>query len=485
MKLQTKISLTILPLIIGSILYLGWWSIKTASDGIYNSTYQYMTTVLNSYISDTVMRMQDILKKNGLDTVPSFVKQYQQKAFIAASKVSMPETGHILILKADGRFVFCTVDKKRKVFNNVDQEMLKNITKNPANTFIDHIHMPDGSKEMFVARYFLPWDWIIFLNMSEKEIASAKSQIRNATIFIVVISSLSAFILILLAFRIIFVGPITKLKDAASSIEKRESVVKIDVYSSDELGELARDMEAMSLSIQKYQTEQMNMRKKLESSNKALIVEISERERIEESLKNSEMQVRLLLDSTAEGIYGLDIEGNCTQANRACLNLLGYKSEHELIGKNMHNTIHHTHPGGSPYPVKECRICYTFRKGDGIHVDDEILWRSDGTSFSAEYWSYPIYREKEIVGAVATFLDITSRRRSEEELKKHRTHLEELVRERTTELRTTVNAMSGREIRMAELKEVIRKLRAQMESGGLTPVANDPLKEEGAQIEDC
>ena len=63
MKLQTKISLTILPLVVGSILSLGWWSIKTASDGIYNSTYQYMDTVLNAYISDTVMRLQNILKK--------------------------------------------------------------------------------------------------------------------------------------------------------------------------------------------------------------------------------------------------------------------------------------------------------------------------------------------------------------------------------------------------------------------------------------
>ena len=63
MKLQTKIGLVILPLVIGSILFLGWWSIKTASDGIHNSTYQYMDTVLNAYIADTVVRLQDILKK--------------------------------------------------------------------------------------------------------------------------------------------------------------------------------------------------------------------------------------------------------------------------------------------------------------------------------------------------------------------------------------------------------------------------------------
>jgi len=69
------------------------------------------------------------------------------------------------------------------------------------------------------------------------------------------------------------------------------------------------------------------------------------------------------------------------------------------------------------------------------------------------------------------------RKRAEEELKKHREHLEELVRERTDELQKTINLMAGREVRMAELKETIRKLREQVESAGMTPVADDPLKE--------
>ena len=73
--------------------------------------------------------------------------------------------------------------------------------------------------------------------------------------------------------------------------------------------------------------------------------------------------------------------------------------------------------------------------------------------------------------------DITERKQTEEELEQHREHLEEQVQNRTAELRKMVNLMAGREIRMAELKEAIRKLRAQLEESGLTPVADDPLKE--------
>jgi len=72
-------------------------------------------------------------------------------------------------------------------------------------------------------------------------------------------------------------------------------------------------------------------------------------------------------------------------------------------------------------------------------------------------------------------LDITERKHMEEELAKHREHLEEMVAERTADLRKTIKSMAGREVRMADLKDAIRKLRAQLEGAGLEPVADDPL----------
>ncbi|MDY7077782.1 MAG: PAS domain-containing protein [Chloroflexota bacterium] len=56
-----------------------------------------------------------------------------------------------------------------------------------------------------------------------------------------------------------------------------------------------------------------------------------------------------------------------------------------------------------------------------------------------------------------------------------RARAEEEAKKRTAELQKFVNLMAGREIRMAGLKDVIRKLRAQLEEAGLKPVADDPL----------
>lgn len=149
---------------------------------------------------------------------------------------------------------------------------------------------------------------------------------------------------------------------------------------------------------------------------KELSQEVSERKQAEETARRSEAQHRLLLDSTAEGIYGIDMGGNCTFVNPACLRLLGYKHADELLGKNMHWQIHHRRADGTFFPVEQCQIFHAFLKGEGTHVDNEVLWRADGTSFPVEYWSYPQRHDGVVVGAVVTFVDISKRKQAEASL---------------------------------------------------------------------
>ena len=153
------------------------------------------------------------------------------------------------------------------------------------------------------------------------------------------------------------------------------------------------------------------------------IRDATERTRVESALRASEEQVRSLLDSTAESIYGLDLQGNCTFCNQACVTTLGFQHAKDLLGKNMHNLIHHTRSDGTNYPMHESRIYETFRTGRGTHVNDEVFWKSDGTSFPAEYRSFPLRRDGELVGSVVTFLDITEQKRAAEALRKQQAEL--------------------------------------------------------------
>jgi len=145
----------------------------------------------------------------------------------------------------------------------------------------------------------------------------------------------------------------------------------------------------------------------------AVVADITERKRVEEALRESEDKLRLLLDSITEAIYGVDLEHRCTFCNPACLRMLGYERVDDVLGKNMHDLIHHTRADGSLFPMEECRVHGVIHNGEGVHAQDEVFWRADGTSFPAEYWSHPQRSGQETVGAVVAFVDITERKLAE------------------------------------------------------------------------
>jgi two-component system, NtrC family, sensor kinase len=149
----------------------------------------------------------------------------------------------------------------------------------------------------------------------------------------------------------------------------------------------------------------------------SFVRDITERKRAEEEVRESNELVRLVLDSVPEAVYGIDMHGKCTFCNPSCLRLLGYQESADLYGKDMHALIHYSRPDGTPYPVEECHIYEAFRRGQGTHIDNEVLWHRDGTSFSAEYWSHPIHRGEKVIGTVVTFVNITERKRAEKELR--------------------------------------------------------------------
>ena len=145
--------------------------------------------------------------------------------------------------------------------------------------------------------------------------------------------------------------------------------------------------------------------------------DITKSRRDEDALRESKEKINQILNSTAEGIYGIDLLGNCVFCNPACIRILGYHDENDLIGKNMHDLIHHTKADGTPHTKEECTILKAFQKGEYVHSDKGLFWRADGKGFPVEYWTYPILKDDRVTGAVVSIIDITDRVTLENQLR--------------------------------------------------------------------
>ncbi len=143
---------------------------------------------------------------------------------------------------------------------------------------------------------------------------------------------------------------------------------------------------------------------------------ISAWQRVERVFRDIERENQLILRAAGEGIYGVNAEGKTTFVNPVAERILGWSAE-ELVGTDIHSTVHHTHHDGRHYPHEDCPIYAAFRDGAVHKVDDEVFWRKDGTPVWVEYTSTPIRDRGVVVGAVIVFRDVSQRREADEKLR--------------------------------------------------------------------
>jgi PAS domain S-box-containing protein len=146
--------------------------------------------------------------------------------------------------------------------------------------------------------------------------------------------------------------------------------------------------------------------------------------------------LQALLDSAGEGIWGLDLKGNCTFVNRMALSTFGFARE-ELVGNNMHELVHHHYSDGRHFPDSECPIYDVARKNKEVRQITDTMFRKNGSAFVAEISAQPVVVGGKVMGVVVTFREVTELRQQQEDLRK----AYELAERKTAELDAVIESM--------------------------------------------
>lgn len=158
----------------------------------------------------------------------------------------------------------------------------------------------------------------------------------------------------------------------------------------------------------------INIQRNLQEFNKLLSRKVREARQETEAANQSR---NLILNSAGEGICGLDTEGNLTFINPAAETMTGYTCE-EVMGKNLHDLIHHSKADGTPCPWGKCSLYNTLKDGITHGEVEETFWRKDGTSFPVDCTHSLSWENETLIGVVLTIRDISERKKAEEQIKK-------------------------------------------------------------------
>ncbi|MEL6060654.1 MULTISPECIES: PAS domain S-box protein [unclassified Methylobacterium] len=134
-----------------------------------------------------------------------------------------------------------------------------------------------------------------------------------------------------------------------------------------------------------------------------------------EALQAQRDLLQTITDHLGQAVLQMDGAGDVTFANPACTAMFGWEPE-ALIGRNLHETLHHHHPDGRPFPAGDCALVQALADGGTLRDHEDVFFRRDGTPVQVLATNAPVFTDGKVTSAVLTVSDITERKRAERAL---------------------------------------------------------------------
>ena len=444
MRLQTKLSLTLLPLMALTILVLGAWFYQQARQEKYDDVYTILELLMHDYVRDHVLPYYQLQQDTGAQTQPPFQHEAQ---VLLEENLRKPLGVDLSIFSGDGQLLVSQASLIASDWTGIIQQVRRQALQQDDTSQHGHI-----GESLYVARYFPPWDWVVILTEDEAQIAAALAPVRIAVLGATFFCALLAALLIWLLFRRFLLRPIRILQHAADSIAARQPVTSIPIHSDDELGALARDMEASSQAIVGYVEQRKGVEAELMIRNRAL-------------------------EASVNGVIvcdALHADHPIVYVNPAFERLTGYSAQ-ECVGHNCRFLQ------GNDYDQKareQIRTALAAQQPVSVELRN---YRKDGTLFWNELRIAPV---RDDTGVVTHFIgiqsDITDRKQTEQALQESHRQLEQRVQERTAELASANQRLRQENTERQRAEQLLRSLLKAapdatviVDRGGAIQFAND------------
>ncbi|MBU4208543.1 MAG: response regulator [Proteobacteria bacterium] len=305
-------------------------------------------------------------------------------------------------------------------------------------------------------------DAVDFIILKEqKDFINKKKQLESSleasTIIIILGALISAIAAILIGAFISrsISKPIIKLRDAAGEIGKGNLDTRTDIKSKNEIGQLADSFNKMAEDLKRYHNHLEELVEKhaaeLRDANEHLKQEINERKRTEQAMWNSKERFRSLAAMAPLGIYVIDDDRRCQYVNKRWCEMAGMSYE-EALGDGW---IRGLHPDDSESIFDKLNRKWGFEHRFQT-PEGKITWAFGVTNPMSD-------ANGQSMGFVGIDLDITERKRLDEELEKHRNHLEEMVKERTAELTKANEELEAEISEQKQAEKETQKLGAKLQ----------------------
>ncbi|MBN2696181.1 MAG: diguanylate cyclase [Bacilli bacterium] len=229
---------------------------------------------------------------------------------------------------------------------------------------------------------------------------------------IITITLASFYILLAIGIYLLVVNrlfkPLAELNKATKGFSNGHFGERVKIYSDNEIGRISDSFNQMADTIESFVA---TLEGKVNTRTSELKV-------VNESLNESREKLRLILDTTAEGIFGIDKRGTCTFINNSAVELLGVAPDRDAVGKDVDELISRCGIDGNQIDSAKALLLEAFTEESGIHHEDLAIGRIDGTCIHISFHAYPQYLHDEVIGVVVSFIDVTDSIRKQEEIRR-------------------------------------------------------------------